>query len=113
MLFALLARVRHNIFDCAEAHQGFAAEEVGFEHLAVAAVCDEEVDGLFSRLLAHKFAGGMIGAFVCEAVAAAHIAVVADMYAQRLYLVRLDGVNGRFGRVQKALSFKRFDVGGD
>lgn len=36
---------------------------------------------------AHKFAGGMISSFVCEAVAAAHIAVVTDMYAQRLYLV--------------------------
>ena len=52
----------------------------------------------------------MISALVGEAVVAAKVADVADMYAQRLHLVRLYGIGLRLRRAQKALSFERFDV---
>ena len=80
------------------------------EHAAVAAVGYEEIYRLFRRLFAHELARGVVCALIGKAIAAAQVAVVADMYAQRLYIARLDGAGGRFGRVQQPLPFERTAV---
>ena len=105
VLFALFAGVGHHVFYDVEAHERFAAEEIGFENAAFAAVGYQKVYRLFCRLFAHEFARRVIGSFVGETIAAAKIAVVADVYAQSLYLVGLDGIRFNLFRFEKAAVF--------
>ena len=90
-----------------QAHQRFAAEEIDFEHSAIAAVFNQEIYCALCRPLAHKFALGMIRALVGEAIAATEVTVVTDMYAQRLDLVRFDGARRRLFLEQQALLTER------
>ena len=85
---SLLFGVVHRLFDDVEIHERFAAEKVGFENFATARIFDEKIDRLFRRFQAHELAAGVVGAFVGKAVFAAQVAIVADVQAQRLDLVR-------------------------
>ena len=91
-LCRLFLGVVHGILDDAEVHEGFAAEEVHFEHLPLPALSEQEVDGGKRRLAAHHLALGVVCALVRETVLAAQVAVVRDVQAQRLHLVALHGV---------------------
>lgn len=101
-LCRLFLGVCNSRLDDVQIHERLAAEEVNLEHLSCAAVPDEEVDRLFGGLRAHHLARGVIGALVRKAVLAAKIAVVADMQAERLDLVRFDGRGGDLLLVEKS-----------
>ena len=102
--------VVHRLFQNVEIHQGFAAEEVHFQNLALAAVFDKEIDSRLRRFQAHTFALGMVRAFVREAIATTHIAIVANVNTKRLYFVRFHRIGFYFVLEQKALLFQAFDV---
>ena len=114
-LFAPLCRLFLSVIDGflydVEIHERLAAEKVRFEDLAVARIFDEEVDGLFGDFQAHELAAGVVGALVGEAVFAAQVAVVTDVQAERLDLVRLDGVRLDLLREQKPLLLQFGEVG--
>ena len=109
-LGGLLLGVIDGLFEHGKIHERFAAEKVHFEDLALPAVCDEEIHRRLSGLLAHELAGGVIRALVRKAVAAAKIAVVADMNTERLYLVALHGIGLYLFLEQKSLFFEPLHV---
>ena len=105
-----LLGVIDRLFNHGEIHQRLAAEKIHFEDFSPAAVFDEKIHRRFRGFLAHELAGGMIRALVREAVAAAKIAVVADMNTERLYLVALHGIGLYLFLEQKSLFFEPLHV---
>ncbi len=80
----LLPDVFDGLFDDAEVHQRFAAEEVDFAVLALAfGAADQEVDGVLGYVEAHQFPlMRVVVALGGKAVLAAQVAVVSDVEAQ-------------------------------
>ena len=80
----LLPSVGHQILDHLPVHQGLAAEEIHLQVPPVPGIGNQEIQGLFSHLVAHQGPASMVLALLREAVAAGQVAVMGDVEAEGL-----------------------------
>ena len=86
MLLFQLAAIGHHFLDDREVHQRFAAKEVHFQILAVAAVSHQPVQRLAAGLRTqHGAAGHMVFAGIGKAILTAQVAVVRHQQAHGLH----------------------------
>ena len=85
MKLLLLSSVFHKIFHNLPVHKWLAAEEIYFQILSGAGICDQEVQRFLSYFKRHQCTSSVILSFLCKTVATCQVAVMCNMKAECLY----------------------------
>ena len=88
MKLLLLPSIGYQIFYYLPIHQRFASEEIHLQISSVSGICNQEIQSLFSHLIAHQSPAAMVLSFLSKTIAAGQVAIVGDVQAERLYHCR-------------------------